>query len=92
MRKELKKNRKGFRTEGEMTAPKPNGYNTFKDIREAAARVNDAVNDYLLPIVTDYKVNEQTRADVATATVELQIAMRWLEGLGAGTRPIRLSD
>ena len=92
MGKELKRTKKGLKLEGDMTAPKSNGYNTYRDLREAAARVNDAVNDYLLPIITDYKVNEQIRADVATATVEIQLGIRWLEGLGAGTRPIRISE
>ena len=89
--KDTKGNLKGLKhRKGEMTRAKVEGYNAKKDLQEAAAQVNEAVNDYLLPITTDMKLDNDLRADVATATVKLQMALRWLEAWGAGTEPVRL--
>lgn len=73
-----------------MARAKENGYNAKRDLKEAGGQVNDAVNDFLLPITTDYKIPADVRADVAAATVKLQMALRWLEAWGSETEPIRL--
>lgn len=76
--------------EGEMTKARESGYNAKRDLKEAASQVNEAVNDYLLPITGDYKIEDNLRADIATATLKLQIALRWLEAWGSETEPNRL--
>jgi len=76
--------------EGEMSKAKADGYNAKRDLKEAATQVNEAVNDYLLPITGDYKIEDNLRADIAAATVKLQIALRWLEAWGSETEPNRL--
>ena len=84
-----KKKRKDRKGEG-MTPEKMTGYNAMGRLQEAAEQINEAANDYPIPAIECKGLPEAVRADLSTAALKIQIALRWLERSGAQTNPAKI--